>query len=60
MRAAAGKPETPKVSIGSATFNVKQDFRDQDPDRVAIVFERDMARAVENRLQAMTVSPFGT
>lgn len=55
-----GKPDTPKVSIGSATFKIEQNFRDQDPDRVAIVFERDIARVVENRLQAITTSPFGT
>jgi len=29
---------------GGQTFNVKQDFRDQDPDRVAVVFKRDIAR----------------
>lgn len=55
-----GKPAAPKVSIGSATFKIEQNFRDQDPDRVAIVFERDIARVVENRLQAITTSPFGT
>jgi len=55
-----GKPAAPEVSIGSATFKIEQNFRDQDPDRVAIVFERDIARVVENRLQAITTSPFGT
>lgn len=56
----ASKPAAPKVSIGSATFKIEQNFRDQDPDRVAIVFERDITRAVENRLQAVSASPFGT
>jgi hypothetical protein len=47
---AAGKggatPTAPKISMGGGnTFNIKQDFRDQDPDRIAIVFQRDIMRA---------------
>lgn len=41
------KKATPTSGVhmsGGQTFNVKQDFRDQDPDRVAIVFKRDIAR----------------
>jgi len=30
---------------GGNTFNIKQDFRDQDPDRIAIVFQRDLLKA---------------
>lgn len=41
---AAGKV-TPLVDARGSTFNVKQDFRDEDPDRVAIVFQRDIMRA---------------
>ncbi len=44
---------------GGQTFNIKQDFRDQDPDRVAVVFQQDMRRAAENRLQAHNALPFG-
>lgn len=40
---------------GGQVFNIKQDFRDQDPDRVAVVFQRDITRAAENRIQAKTV-----
>jgi hypothetical protein len=44
---------------GGQVFNIKQDFRDQDPDRVAVVFQRDISRAAENRLMARTVPAFG-
>ncbi len=47
------------VFNGGQTFNIKQDFRDQDPDRIAVVFERDIARAAQNRLQARSALPFG-
>lgn len=40
-------------------INVKQDFRDQDPDRVAIVFKEEMGRVGSNRLQSRMASPFG-
>lgn len=54
------KVPTPGVHMsGGQTFNIKQDFRDQDPDRVAVVFERDIVRAAESRLQAITSTPFG-
>ncbi len=58
---AAPTTPAPKISMsGGQTFNIKQEFRDQDPDRVAFVFRRDIVRAAENRLQAITTSPFGT
>lgn len=47
-------PRGPAVHIGSATFNIKQDFRDQDPDRIAIIFRKDIGNAAVNRLSAMT------
>lgn len=40
-------------------INVKQDFRDQDPDRVALVFKEELGRVGTNRLQSRMVSPFG-
>jgi hypothetical protein len=61
--AVATGAKTPKTGVhmsGGQTFNIKQDFRDQDPDRVAVVFERDVVRAAESRLAAVTSSPFGT
>lgn len=57
---AAGKPP-PSVQQfnGGQTFNIKQDFRDQDPDRIAVVFKRDLMRAAESRLQGRTALPHG-
>jgi len=37
-----------------STFNVKQDFRDQDPDRIAVIFRNDIARNATNRIGART------
>lgn len=54
------KIEAPQVHMGGGnTFNIKQDFRDQDPDRVALVFRRDVARAAESRRQSRMSTPFG-
>lgn len=57
------KPEPPKVSLsggGPVTINIKQDYRDQDPDRVAVVFQRDLEKAAYRRLSSMNTTPFGT
>lgn len=57
---------TSKISIGgltgsgNVTVNMKQDFRNQDPDRVAVAFERSIERMAEHRKTASTSSPFGT
>lgn len=55
----AGPRNTALQFNGGQVFNIKQDFRDQDPDRVAVVFQRDITRAAENRLMARTVPAFG-
>ena len=72
MLAAQGATEggaegaTSKISIGgltgsgNVTVNMKQDFRNQDPDRVAVAFERSIERMAEHRKTASTSSPFGT
>lgn len=52
--------KTPHVQFnGGQKFDIKQDFRDQDPDRVAVVFQRDILSAAESRYQASNASPFG-
>lgn len=53
-----------KGAVTNNVFNgniwqIKQDFRDQDPDRVLLTFQEDIAAAAENRLQARTTLPFG-
>lgn len=57
---AAGKtPTKPVVQFNNNTFNLKQDFRDQDPDKVALVFRRDIMREAEARRQSRTGGAFG-
>jgi hypothetical protein len=57
-KSAAG---TPKVQFnGGQSFKIQQDFRDQDPDRIAVVFQRDILAAAERRYQSASASPFGT
>lgn len=47
----AATPAAPKVVMtGGQTFNVKQDFRDQDPDRVAIMFEKGIGQSIERKI----------
>jgi hypothetical protein len=57
---AAGKLADNSIKMsGGQTFNIKQEFRDSDPDRIAMVFKRDLVRAIESRRSAGVVSPFG-
>jgi hypothetical protein len=49
----ASKPKPPNYNFnGGQTFNIKQDFRDQDPDKIALVFRQDIMRHTENRVQS--------
>ena len=43
----------------NAQFTIHQDFKDADPDRVAVVFRRDIVHAAANRVSARTGTPFG-
>jgi hypothetical protein len=53
-------PKAPDIHFsGGQTFQIKQDFRDQDPDRVAVIFRRDVQRAATSRISATTGMPFG-
>lgn len=52
-------PPTVNQFNGGQTFNIKQDFRDQDPDRIAVIFKNDIGRAAESRVQARGALPFG-
>ena len=45
---------------GGQTFKIEQNFRDQDPDRIAVAFERRFTQAAISRAQAVTSTPFGT
>lgn len=61
----AARPDlgiSPKMNL-TQNFNgaitIKQDFRDEDPDRVAAVFREDMARYGTSRIQSRFAQPFG-
>jgi hypothetical protein len=49
----------PVVNFNGNTFNIKQDFKDQEPDRVAVLFRQDIAQHAARRVQARGVLPFG-
>jgi hypothetical protein len=44
---------------GGQTFHIKQDFKDKDPDRIALIFRRDIAKAALSRTASRFGSPFG-
>jgi hypothetical protein len=55
------KAPPPTINMtGGQTFKIQQDFRDQDPDRVAYVFEEQIGRLVTQRVGSNTSTPFGT
>ena len=55
------KKAAPQVNFnGGQVFKIQQDFRDQEPDRVAIAFEKRFIGAAISRVQATTSTPFGT
>jgi hypothetical protein len=50
----------PKVQFnGGQTFKIQQDFRDENPDRIAVIFQRDILASAERRYQSSNASPFG-
>jgi hypothetical protein len=60
-KSGGAKPPPPVINMtGGQTFKIQQDFRDQDPDRVAIALEDGVGRLVTRRVAASTSSPFGT
>lgn len=54
-----------KISKASITQNfsggiqIKQDFKDADPDRIIVAFKTKLASVGSSRLQARTAGPFG-
>lgn len=56
----SGEVKAPQVNIGGGnTFNIKQDFRDSDPDRIVAIFRRDIVKAASARAQSRLGTPFG-
>ncbi len=55
------KADVPKVQFnGGQSFKIQQDFRDEDPDKIALVFTKGVLDSAEKRLQAVTGTAFGT
>lgn len=54
-----GGLKLPPINFGPTTMNIKQDFRDVDPDRVAIVMRKDFAKHAVSRIQSRLATPFG-
>jgi hypothetical protein len=56
----ASKTPAPQVNMsGGQVFKINQDFRDQDPDRVAVVLRRELGASAIRRVQAHTSGAFG-
>ena len=49
----------PTIDARGSTFNIKQDFRDQDPDRIMTIFTRDIARSAEARRMSGWATAYG-
>lgn len=55
-----GKAAAPQVNFnGPNNFNIQQNFRDGDPSRVALVFQKDIIHAADARRQSRMATPFG-
>jgi len=49
----------PQVNFFNNTFQIHQDFRQEDPDRVILQMKKDLVAAGTNRYQARTATPMG-
>ena len=55
------KGAAPQVNFnGGQKFEIKQDFRNEDPDRIALIFRRDILKAAEHRRVSKMGGTFGT
>lgn len=59
LKGKAAAPPGPKILMPGAKITVNQDFRNKDPDAVAIAFKRDIAKAAERRTSARYTGLFG-
>ncbi len=56
---AGAKTSAPITNFnGGQTFQIKQDFRDQDPDRIAVIFRQDILQAASSRVDSNRSSTF--
>ncbi len=55
-----GKGEKVKpVNVFTGAITIQQDFRNEDPDRIAVIFHDALRKNAENRLAARTGQAFG-
>ena len=50
-------PDHPTYISGG--IHIKQDFKDQDPDRIALVFRKELSKAAQSRTMSRNGGPFG-
>jgi hypothetical protein len=59
LKGKVAAPAAPKILMPGAKITVNQDFRNKDPDAVAVAFKRDIAKAAERRTSARYTGLFG-
>jgi hypothetical protein len=57
--AGGAHPGPPIYDFRGSQFHIKQDFRDSDPDRIALEFRRDLQKHAVARIQSRMATPFG-
>jgi len=53
------KALAPHIDFSGSKFEIHQDFRNEDPERVMLMFRRDILKAAEHRRQSRTATAFG-
>ena len=53
------KTKLPPITLNFGPTTIHQDFRTADPDRIAILFRRDISKQAANRVSSRVSSPFG-
>jgi hypothetical protein len=54
-----GSTKPLQLNFNGNTFHLRQDFRDANPDRIMLLFKRDIAHAAMFRTASRLTSPFG-
>jgi hypothetical protein len=52
-------PPAHNINFNGSHFQIHQDFKDQDPDRLMVLFRQDLAKAARNRIESRSSTPFG-
>jgi len=54
-----GPKQQTTLNFPGATFNIKQDFKDKDPERLAMYLRKDIANQIVNPTHSRFGTPFG-